>query len=247
VARPTGRLDVGGRSLFASCTGHVRPVVVLDAGLGAGAPAMLAVRRRLAPLRACVYDRAGRGHSDPLPRGVTQTPERAVRDLVRLLRRAGARPPYVLVGHSIGAIDVRLFARRHPSLTAGLVLVDGTPEAYVAGLPPAMSGDGERLRAAEAAELLARSPASPGPLIAIERGLDPDSLWQQWQLEVARRTPGALLVTALRSDHLVPQEQPGLVAAAARAVAAMARRGAALDGCPGSLAAAGGRCRPAAG
>jgi pimeloyl-ACP methyl ester carboxylesterase len=48
--------------------------------------------------RACSYDRAGTGFSDPGTR--TGTSLNIVDDLHRLLKAAGIAPPYILVGHS---------------------------------------------------------------------------------------------------------------------------------------------------
>jgi pimeloyl-ACP methyl ester carboxylesterase len=47
-----------------------------------------------------------------------------VADLHALLRTARVPGPYVLVGHSVGGMIVRLFAQSYPAQTAGLVLVD---------------------------------------------------------------------------------------------------------------------------
>lgn len=80
--------------------------------------------------RACTYDRAGFGwsHAGPLPR----TAGRVANELAQLLRSAEIPPPYVLVGHSFGGLVMRIFAARHPELTAGLVLVDPAhPEEWL--------------------------------------------------------------------------------------------------------------------
>ena len=47
-------------------------------------------------------------------------------DLRGLLETAGLKPPYVLVGHSLGGLYMQYFARQYPSEVAGLVLVDST-------------------------------------------------------------------------------------------------------------------------
>jgi pimeloyl-ACP methyl ester carboxylesterase len=49
-----------------------------------------------------------------------------VADLRALLHNAGIPPPYVLVGNSLGGMNARLYAHRHPEEVAGLVLVDGS-------------------------------------------------------------------------------------------------------------------------
>jgi pimeloyl-ACP methyl ester carboxylesterase len=105
--------------------------VVFDAALGGSSISWTLVQPRIAALtRACAYDRAGFGWSDagPMPR----TAGVIARELRALLDRAGEPPPYVLVGHSFGALVVRLFAARHPELTAGLVFVDpADPEDWL--------------------------------------------------------------------------------------------------------------------
>jgi pimeloyl-ACP methyl ester carboxylesterase len=97
-----GLVDIGGRSLHIHCAGHGSPVVVLDAGLGNDGGTWADVQPELARFtRACVYDRAGRGYSDPSPK--PHTSQHIVTDLHELLGRAGIEGPYVLVGHSLGS------------------------------------------------------------------------------------------------------------------------------------------------
>jgi pimeloyl-ACP methyl ester carboxylesterase len=104
----------------------------MDAGLGnthetwdAVAPAV----RKLT--RTCTYDRANLGKSDPAP--TPRTSAEVVADLHGLLKVAGIRPPYLLVGHSFGGLDVRLFAATYPSEVSGVVLVDPTPTTFLDG------------------------------------------------------------------------------------------------------------------
>jgi pimeloyl-ACP methyl ester carboxylesterase len=76
--------------------------------------------------RACWYDRAGYGWSDPAPRN--RSAADVANDLHSLLHSAGIRPPYLLVGHSLGGFHVRVFAARYATEVAGLVLVDSADE-----------------------------------------------------------------------------------------------------------------------
>jgi pimeloyl-ACP methyl ester carboxylesterase len=111
------------------------PAVVFDAALGGSSISWTYVQPAVAEFaRACAYDRAGFGWSDagPLPR----TAGRIADELLVLLRHASVPPPYVLVGHSFGGLVMRIFAGRHPELTAGLVLVDPAhPEDWVTPAP----------------------------------------------------------------------------------------------------------------
>jgi pimeloyl-ACP methyl ester carboxylesterase len=76
--------------------------------------------------RACAYDRAGYGFSDPgaEPRDGAAT----AKDLDEGLRALGINGPFVLVGHSAGALYMRLFADRRPADVVGMVLVDPSIE-----------------------------------------------------------------------------------------------------------------------
>ncbi len=132
----TGHLyDVGGHQLWMSCTGTGSPTVVLESGLGEASAPMSA---RIAPAvaaetRVCVYDRAGYGRSEPSD--VRTTGESTVEDLHTLLDVAREPGPYVLAGHSTGAVYVRLFAAAHPDEVAGVVLLDGQSPDVMAELP----------------------------------------------------------------------------------------------------------------
>jgi pimeloyl-ACP methyl ester carboxylesterase len=70
------------------------------------------------------YDRAGFGFSDPGP--PPRTADRNLADLRAALQAIGASPPYVLVSHSSGNLEMRLFAYRHPGEVAGMLLLDPT-------------------------------------------------------------------------------------------------------------------------
>ncbi len=76
----------------------------------------------------CSYDRAGIGFSDPARRPSDSA--NAVDDLHRLLHAAAIKPPYILVGHSLGGMHVRLYADLHFDEITGMVLVDSKDEAW---------------------------------------------------------------------------------------------------------------------
>jgi pimeloyl-ACP methyl ester carboxylesterase len=74
--------------------------------------------------RVVLYGRAGMDWSDPAPADTPLTPEFHIADLQRLLAGLGARPPYVLVGHSMAGLRLHAFAQLHPEQLAGRVFVD---------------------------------------------------------------------------------------------------------------------------
>ncbi len=118
---------VGNHRLHIHCIGEGSPTVVFDSGLGGTALDWSRVQPEVARFtRACAYDRAGYGWSDPGP--WPRNSEKIVCELDKLLGFAGVAPPYILVGHSFGGLNVRLFANLHPERVAGLVLVDSSHE-----------------------------------------------------------------------------------------------------------------------
>lgn len=132
---PGELIDVGGHSLHLSCTGSGSPTVVLQAGGGEMSSAFGWIEPAIArETRVCVYDRAGRGWSEPAntPQDGTQLSS----DLHTLLDRGNVPGPYVLAGHSFGGLYVLTFAAHYPDDVIGLVLLDSTAPASAAPAKP---------------------------------------------------------------------------------------------------------------
>lgn len=124
-----GRLvDVGdgGRRIQIDCRGSGSPTVVFESGLDAlGALSWTQVRDSVATAtRTCTYSRAGLLWSDP-SRGPFDVKAMA-HDLHAALQAAGERPPFVMVGHSIGGPYSLVFTGLYPREVAGLVFVDAS-------------------------------------------------------------------------------------------------------------------------
>src|SRR5215213_11967634 len=51
-------------------------------------------------------------------------------ELHTLLKGAGIKGPYVLVGHSLGGLSMQTYAHRYPDEVAGVVLVDSSIDTY---------------------------------------------------------------------------------------------------------------------
>jgi pimeloyl-ACP methyl ester carboxylesterase len=121
---PPGELvDVGGYRLHVNCTGAGSPTVVIEAGLGDWSTSWGFVQPEVAKTtRVCTYDRAGMGWSEPgpLPRDAAQS----ARELHTLLQNADIPGPYVMVGHSLGGLIVRVFVQEYSSEVSGVVLVE---------------------------------------------------------------------------------------------------------------------------
>ena len=133
--KPRGSfVDVGGgRGMHMVCAGPAKgdgPTVLFEAGAFGFSADWGVVQPRLAKqgVRSCAYDRAGHGFSDPGP--MPRDGLAIVSDLEKLIALSGERGPFILCGHSMAGLHMRLFAARNPSLVAGLVMVDATtPES----------------------------------------------------------------------------------------------------------------------
>jgi pimeloyl-ACP methyl ester carboxylesterase len=132
---PRGQLvDIGGYKLDLNCTGSGSPAVILETGLGVPSVSWDQVQRQVSGFaRVCSYDRAGYGYSDagPAPR----TSLRIATELHTLLHNGGVTGPLVLVGHSFGGFNVRVFTGQFPSEVVGMVLVDSSHEDQNAHIP----------------------------------------------------------------------------------------------------------------
>ena len=120
---PGGLYAVAGELLHVHATGRGSPTVVLEAGISASSLSWTLVQPAIASFaRVVSYDRAGLGWS--APGAAPCTPARLAARLHALLQASGNPGPYILVGHSFGALIVRAFAAAFPAETTGLVLVD---------------------------------------------------------------------------------------------------------------------------
>ena len=155
------RVDIGGRSLNISCSGEGSPAVIFESGAGGPGLGWSHIQRDVAHFaRACWYDRAGYGWSDPGP--FPRDAKAIADDLHHLLHNAGVAPPFVLVGASFGGLIVRVYNYRYPGEVAGLVLVDSSHVDN--GMPIRPVGEGWLPYWPHAMSLLARMLGQVGVL-----------------------------------------------------------------------------------
>jgi len=122
---PGKLVDVSERKMHIYCAGQGSPTVILESGLGDSYISWRKVQPQISKFtRVCSYDRAGLGYSDPS--SGPRTSKVMAEQLHALLRAASVPVPYVLVGHSMGGFDVRLFTSLYRSEVAGMVLVDAS-------------------------------------------------------------------------------------------------------------------------
>lgn len=230
------RVEIGGRSLYLDCRGAGSPTVVLEAGSGADSATWSSVHGALASTtRTCAYDRAGHGRSDPGPRGTLLD---SATDLRALLRAAGERPPFVIVGHSLGGAFGRIFAAAYPAEVVGLGLIDAfNPDLEVDFIHPLLGSlrreyearlDGLRAHVSAvdaldwpASELQLRGGtplAVPIEALVAPRGeprldgLANDAIRTAWESSFESLSPGQVTYTvAWGAGHDIQFDRPDLV------------------------------------
>jgi pimeloyl-ACP methyl ester carboxylesterase len=125
-------ISIGSHRLQIHLEGKGTPTVIFDAGLGDQLDKLRPLQVRIART-TCVltYNRAGYGQSEtgPLPRHSGREAE----ELKTLLEKASVPGPYVLVGHSLGALNMQVFAAKYPDDVSGMVLLDPPPLSFILG------------------------------------------------------------------------------------------------------------------
>jgi pimeloyl-ACP methyl ester carboxylesterase len=250
---------VGDFALHIHCMGEGTPIVVFDAGLGNAGMIWRRVQSEVGGFsRACTYDRAGLGYSDG-PTTLHHGNRQMARELYTLLKNAGQLAPYVLVGHSMGGMNIRLFADEHSDEVAGMVLVDAVgedqPNRFWALLPAEhmaafrtgvgkveqgldydtfMAGFAD-LRATSRSfgdkplVVLTRGKEAPEPGISPELAAQLVQVWRQMQVELSELSSNSLHLVARNSSHFIQVDEPKLVSAAVRAVVHAVRTRSQLD------------------
>jgi len=120
-------VQAGSIRMNIDCSGQGSPTVILESGSAGPSVDWLMVQPEVANFaRVCSYDRAGYGWSDsgPEPRSSLQI----ARELKQLLQAASEKGPYILVGHSMGGYNIRVYTGQYPNDVAGMVLVDASHE-----------------------------------------------------------------------------------------------------------------------
>ena len=238
-------IDVGGYRLHINCAGDSSkgsPTVVMDAGGYDSSETWSKVQPEIAKFaHVCVYDRAGLGKSERQP-NPSYPSQQVVKDLHTLLVNAHVVLPLVLVGHSFGGMNVRLYASKFPQEAVGMVLVDSVHEdemdRWVAMMPPEIK---QQMTGSDKAQL-ARLAVSEGqvraahwhsdiPLVVLTHGVvapgdygiasmaaKGEELRLQMQNALARLSSRSKHIIAEKSGHYIQRDQPQLVIDSVRQV-----------------------------
>jgi pimeloyl-ACP methyl ester carboxylesterase len=225
--------------------GAGEPAIVFEAGLGDAKESWTRLFNELqGSARVFAYDRAGYGGS-PARTGA-RSGAQVVAELRALLQAAGVRPPYVLVGLSLGGTYVELYARQHPHEVAGVVLIESRhaafsercrasgapvcePPSLLVSLMPGGAAQEHQAASATMEQLRSAGPFPPVPLVVLTgtrkliEGPAFSQAWLDTQRDLARLSPHARHVICESCGHYVHRDRPELVARAIRDVLQRAR------------------------
>lgn len=125
---PPGKLvDVNGTKLHIRAEGEKNdfPTIILESGAGGDTDVFHWIAESLKKnVRVVRYDREGKWFSES--NKYSNSPEFYARNLHDLLDKSGEKPPYLLVGHSMGGIYNRIFTDLYPNEVKGLVFLDSS-------------------------------------------------------------------------------------------------------------------------
>ena len=125
-------IQIGSHQMHYYRVGSGSPTIVLDVGIGETYRDWLPFLEKIAnKTQIFCYDRSGYGQSEmgTLPRDSKTEAD----ELKALLEKANIKGPYILVGHSLGALNLQIFASRNKSEIAGILLIDPPPLDWILG------------------------------------------------------------------------------------------------------------------
>ncbi|PGT51064.1 alpha/beta fold hydrolase [Bacillus thuringiensis] len=224
-------VQLNGFKLFTKFYGDKKnkPTVIMDAGYGDYSKSWKFVVSEISALTdVLVYDRAGLGKSGKSLNPRTST--YMVKELKEALIRLSIKPPYILVGHSFGGVNARIYASEYPQEIAGVVLVDSTLEDYKDRFLPTMPKEfqdaynkqfvyeGTYDEFMESLQQLKDSRRKLSvPLIVISAGKkahyseESQGLWNKMQKEILQISSNGEFIIAKNSAHYIQNDEPEVV------------------------------------
>ncbi|MGD6831138.1 alpha/beta fold hydrolase [Sutcliffiella halmapala] len=227
-------VQVGESSLYTKLYGERtnNPTVIMDAGYGDYSKAWEPIIPDISKAtQVLVYDRAGLGKSAKSTKSTNpRTSIHMVGELKELLTKLDIKPPYILVGHSFGGVNVRIFAEHFPEDVAGMVLVDTTPEEYRERFLPTMSEEfqaaynqqfthegnyDEFMKSLNQLKGCNRKLEVPVMVLAAGKkahySKESQELWNAMQRELVDISTNGELVMAENSAHYIQNDAPDVV------------------------------------
>jgi pimeloyl-ACP methyl ester carboxylesterase len=217
---------VNGRSVTMTCTGSGRIPVILLAGGSDPGTNWNGIIAGLGPhVLTCAFDRPDVYPSQSVP-GLL-TPQRVSQTLEQTLAQAHLDGKVLLVGHSIGGLEARVFGAEHPNQVAGAVFLDPSEPDFItdtsADATQFLSYDFDPSVTSRQVAAVTRWPDVPitvlshDPKWAVSTGQLTVAGQRQWaagQEAYAKLSPQGTARAVSGATHLVYEDKPQVVVAA---------------------------------
>src|SRR5262249_37103639 len=228
-------VSVGSARLHVETIGASGPTVVFEAGLGNDSTTWKSVAGPISAFaRVVLYDRVGLGQSSQLTdTSAAISAEEVASRLHALLAAADIRPPYILVGHSLGGLYVQMFARKYPTEVSGVVLLESSSTEAPselktrAKLVPGTAAYLEEEGVAQSNQQARNAGAFPDVPLTVIAATDHGPYFREWeptlmrlQQQLATLSQQGSLIVAQGSGHDVQLDRPETVVEAVRRMAA---------------------------
>ncbi|MCM3164274.1 alpha/beta fold hydrolase [Metabacillus litoralis] len=221
-------IQINDFKLFAKLVGENtgKPTIVMDAGYGDYSKTWDSVISDLSLLTdVLIYDRAGLGKSESSSK--PRTSIEMIKELREVVKGTKIKLPFILVGHSFGGVNARMYATEYPKDVCGLILVDSTPEDYRERFLPTMSNEfqeaynkqfvhegnyDEFMESLKQLKTLKRK--INVPLIVLSAGkkahysTKSQELWNEMQRDILEISTNGELVIAENSAHYIQNDEP---------------------------------------
>jgi len=231
-------LAVNGQNLHIETSGASGPTIVFEAGLGNDSTTWKLIADPIAQFaRVVLHDRAGLGQSLPMNnKDSAITADEVATNLHALLSAANIRPPYLLVGHSLGGLYMQMFARKYPGDVSGVVLLESSSSDAPselktrARLEPGTPAYLEEEGISESNRQVANGGPFPNVPLTVIAATDHGPYFKEWeptlmrlQQQLATLSPQGVLIVAKGSGHDVQIDRPEMVIDAVRQMARTAQ------------------------
>jgi pimeloyl-ACP methyl ester carboxylesterase len=228
----TGKMqDIGGIKLyyefFERQTEDV--TIIFESGYGCTCDYWNPIKEEISTFaQFFIYDRSGLGKSEQDAR--SKDSNHSVENLHILLQNANIKPPYVLVGHSIGGANVRLYASKYPEEVAAIILLDSCHEDQNKIMPPLFteemrsiyfsqfSVEGSIGDIEKSFEQISQVPSlGDAPLIVVSAGLqsyhtaESFAAWNLFQRDLTRLSKNSKHIIVEGAGHLLHVDQPQVI------------------------------------
>ncbi|WP_260412502.1 alpha/beta fold hydrolase [Alkalihalobacillus sp. TS-13] len=220
-------VDIGITELYYEYIGGCNnsPTIVFESGYGWSLDNWQPIIEKISDFaNVFMYDRDGIGKS-----GCSNRPKHSlqiVENQRTLLKKANIKPPYILVGHSFGGVNVRLFASNYPEEVIGVILLDSVHEDQNKKMVPLFTKEVQQrylgqftVEASlkefeESLEQVRETNLGNIPLIVLTGGTQPHhtqesmDLWMEFQKELTELSTRSKHIVVEKAGHAIHMDSP---------------------------------------